>query len=208
MGPGDVFIADTGHNRVLLEKPNGSGGYTQSVVDSAGLSGPQGVAVDRYGEVFIADSGNRRMVLDKPNGLGGYTQSVVGVYASSASGLAVDASRDVFIADTKTNRVYEYAVGAPSANFSDTQSAVSFTVAFTDVSTAVSPATITGWSCNFGDGSPVSTQQNPSHTYASPGSFGVTLTVTESTGQTSTVGQGILVEPGACVADLPDGRAV
>jgi DNA-binding beta-propeller fold protein YncE len=43
---GDVFIADTGNNRVLLEKPNGSGGYTQSVVATAGLSAPQGVAVD------------------------------------------------------------------------------------------------------------------------------------------------------------------
>ncbi len=72
-----MFIADTGDNRVLVDKPNGSGGYTQSVVDDTGLYYPQGVAVDGSGDVFIADSGNSRVVVDKPNGSGGYTQSVV-----------------------------------------------------------------------------------------------------------------------------------
>jgi PKD repeat protein len=55
------------------------------------------------------------------------------------------------------------------ANFFAAQGAGSLTFAFTDASTAVSPATITGWSWNFGDGSPVSTQQNPSHAYGSTG---------------------------------------
>ena len=45
-GSGDVFIADSYHHRVVVEKPNGSGGYTQRVVD-AGLHSPYGVAVDR-----------------------------------------------------------------------------------------------------------------------------------------------------------------
>ena len=35
----DVFIADAGYNRVVVAKPNGSGGYTQSVI-GAGLSQP------------------------------------------------------------------------------------------------------------------------------------------------------------------------
>ena len=76
-GSGDVFIADTGNGRVVVDKPNGSGGYTQSVVDDTGLSDPEGVAVDGSGDVFIADTGNSRVVVDKPNGSGGYTQSVV-----------------------------------------------------------------------------------------------------------------------------------
>ena len=52
------------------------------------------------------------------------------------------------------------------------------TVQFTDQSTG-NP---TGWSWNFGDGSAVSTSQNPSHTYTTGGSFTVALTVTNVTG--------------------------
>jgi PKD repeat protein len=47
-------------------------------------------------------------------------------------------------------------------------------VTFTDQS-AGSP---TGWSWNFGDGTPVSTQQNPTHVYSTPGTYNVSLTVT------------------------------
>ena len=38
---GDVFIADTWNDRVVVDKPNGSGGYTQSLVD-ADVSFPEG----------------------------------------------------------------------------------------------------------------------------------------------------------------------
>ncbi len=76
-GAGDVFIADTGNNRVVVDKPNGAGGYTQSVVDDTGLSDPEGVAVDGAGDVFIADTVDNQVVVDKPDGSGGYTQSVV-----------------------------------------------------------------------------------------------------------------------------------
>jgi len=48
------------------------------------------------------------------------------------------------------------------------------------------------WS--FGDGS-TSTQNNPSHTYAAAGTFAVTLTVTNSIGQTDSVSQFVTVPP-------------
>ena len=41
--------------------------------------------------------------------------------------------------------------------------------------------TITSWLWDFGDGQ-TSTLQNPSHVYATPGSYTVTLTVTNSDG--------------------------
>jgi hypothetical protein len=50
---GDVFISNTNDNRVLLYKPSGSLGYTQSVVDDTGLAHPHGVAVNASGDVFI-----------------------------------------------------------------------------------------------------------------------------------------------------------
>ena len=45
--------------------------------------------------------------------------------------------------------------------------------------------TITGYSWDFGDGSPLSTQADPAHTYA-PGIWTATLTVTDDQGATST----------------------
>ncbi|RMG75742.1 MAG: PKD domain-containing protein [Bacteroidetes bacterium] len=43
------------------------------------------------------------------------------------------------------------------------------------------------WEWDFGDGSPVSTQQNPSHTYPTAGIYDVTLRVTDSNGCTDSV---------------------
>lgn len=58
----------------------------------------------------------------------------------------------------------------PIANFTFTQ--VGRTVTFTNTSTNA-----TGYSWNFGDNTPVSTQANPVHTYANPGTYTVTLSV-------------------------------
>lgn len=52
-------------------------------------------------------------------------------------------------------------------------------VQFTDL-TSVYGTDLTAWEWDFGDGS-LSTEQNPSHTYSSPGSYTVTLSVTDAT---------------------------
>ena len=236
-GSGDVFIADTCNNRVVVDKPNGSGGYTQSVVDDTGLYYPRGVAVDGSGDVFIADTGNNRVVVDKPNGSGGYTQSVVdapacpsrmgwrstgpgtcssptptttGWWSTSPTARAATPrawstpacpprggggrwAGDVFIADTGNNRVVEHSTTAPTARFTSAQTAGSLSVAFTDASTAASPATITGGRGTSGTAARSRPQQNPSHPYGSTGTYTVSLTVTDSNGQTSTVTQQVVV---------------
>ncbi len=66
--------------------------------------------------------------------------------------------------------------GTPSANF--TSSTNGLTASFTDTSTNTG-GTNGSWSWNFGD-SATSTQQNPSHTYNSLGTYNVQLTVTDS----------------------------
>lgn len=73
--------------------------------------------------------------------------------------------------------------GAPTADFLFNADGLS--VSFTDASAAAGAATITGWSWAFGD-SDLSTQQNPSHVYAAPGDYTVTLTVTDSNGLQNT----------------------
>ncbi len=52
---------------------------------------------------------------------------------------------------------------------------------FTDISTAAN-SSVTGWSWDFGDGSPISTAQNPTHTYTTAGTYTVKLNVTTAAG--------------------------
>jgi len=77
----------------------------------------------------------------------------------------------------------------PTADFvgSPTSGTAPLTVQFTDQSTG-NP---TSWSWDFGDGG-TSTAQNPSHTYASPGTYTVSLTVSNSAGSDTLVRTGYI----------------
>jgi PKD repeat protein len=70
--------------------------------------------------------------------------------------------------------------GTVQANFSGTPTSgvAPLTVVFTDSSSG----TPTAWSWNFGDGGAAGTAQNPSHEYASPGIYSVTLTASNTAG--------------------------
>ncbi|TDH25495.1 PKD domain-containing protein [Segetibacter sp. 3557_3] len=67
----------------------------------------------------------------------------------------------------------------PIADFSstDTSGCLPFEARFTDAS----GGNVTQWEWNFGDGT-TSTQKNPSHLYASPGTYGIYLKVTNNVG--------------------------
>lgn len=75
---------------------------------------------------------------------------------------------------------------APQAGFTWTVTSVAArTVQFTDASTGGPP---TAWAWNFGDpasGSNTSTQQNPVHAFSTPGTYTVTLIVSNAAGSTS-----------------------
>lgn len=78
---------------------------------------------------------------------------------------------------------------APTADFTCTTSNLS--ADFTDQSWD-SDGNITAWVWDFGDGTS-STAQNPSHTYASGGTYTVTLTVTDDDDATDTTSQSVTV---------------
>ena len=81
---------------------------------------------------------------------------------------------------------------APTANFSFTTSGL--TANFTDSSTD-SDGSIASRSWNFGDGA-TSTTANPSHTYANPGTYTVTLTVTDNGGLQNSTSKPVTVSSG------------
>lgn len=73
----------------------------------------------------------------------------------------------------------------PTASFTNTPS--NLTVAFDGTSsTAADSATVTGFVWNYGDGSAAGSGVKPSHTYATAGTYQVTLTVTDSLSATGT----------------------
>jgi sugar lactone lactonase YvrE len=119
---GNVFIADSGNNRVRMVDRGGiirtvAGNTTGFSGDegpalSAGLSFPVDVAADALGNIFIADRGNFRVRHISPDGV---IHSAAGVSddggpANAAqlnypNGIAVDAAGNLFIADTDSQRV-------------------------------------------------------------------------------------------------------
>lgn len=88
----------------------------------------------------------------------------------------------------------------PAAAFSGQGSQLSYN--FTDNS----PSAASSWLWDFGDGN-VSTQQNPSHTYAIPGNYTVCLTITNACGSDSTCStfNATCPLPSAAFSDSTDG---
>jgi PKD repeat protein len=89
----------------------------------------------------------------------------------------------------------------PVAGFESTpmSGTVPLPVQFTDTSTN-SP---TAWRWDFGDNSPVSTAQHPSHVYAGPGAYSVTMTASNASGSSTTTWTGAI---SAIAAPPPPGQ--
>jgi len=104
-GGGNVYIVD--FDLVLKQTPS-TGGYTQSVVPTSGLSSTTAVAVDGSGNVYIADYVSSQVVKETLSA-GGYTQRVVANAANNGlnrpTAVAVDGNGNVYISDTGRTRV-------------------------------------------------------------------------------------------------------
>ena len=113
-----------------------------------------------------------------PPGFDGNTQVI-------AAALFVDQTTD---ADT-----VDFNVVLPVADFSSNIVCETNPTVFTDLSTA-GTGTIASWSWDFGD-SNTSSLQNPTHTYANPGTYPVELTITTDAGCTDTYTADAIVNP-------------
>lgn len=113
-GSGDLYLADTGNNRVLKETFS-SGSWSESVVQTSALSYPSAVALDGAGNLYIADTGNNRVLEEIASG-NTYAETTVPNSATFPEGIAVDASGNVYIADAGNNRILEETFSAGSWN--------------------------------------------------------------------------------------------
>ncbi|WP_440951430.1 6-bladed beta-propeller [Methanosphaerula subterraneus] len=112
-GIGNIYVADTGNNRI--QKFTSTGRYltqwnsTGSEVGT--LSAPHSIAVDQYGNVYVADTGNNR--IQKFTSTGTFITSW-GNFGSgngqfnALSGIAVDKGGSVYVADTGNNRIQKF----------------------------------------------------------------------------------------------------
>ncbi|HAO79346.1 MAG TPA: hypothetical protein DCQ92_10275 [Verrucomicrobia subdivision 3 bacterium] len=124
---GNLYIADTGNNRIRKVDTNGiittvagksSLGFSGDggAATNATLYNPYGIMVDTNGNLFIADTGNNRVRKVDTNGI---ITTVAGKSSATFSGdggaatnagvsaydVAVDAGGNLFIADRSNNRV-------------------------------------------------------------------------------------------------------
>lgn len=94
--------------------------------------------------------------------------------------------------DTITDSVTVFPM--PNANFNVNEVCQNATTIFTDTSTVTSGA-ITNWSWTFGDGSPASTIQNPTHIYTNYGVYNVSLTATTNNGCKHSITKNATIHP-------------
>ncbi len=105
-------------------------------------------------------------------------------------------THDVVVASPKPTASFTYSPATPD---------VGDPVIFTNTSTTTAPATIMGWSWNFGDGTTPSISQNPTHSYSAVGTYTVSLTVTDSNNETSSAyTKQITVGPPVMVYSYPN----
>jgi sugar lactone lactonase YvrE len=104
-GYGNVYIADTGNNRVVELPWTGSGYGPQTTLSIAGLFDPMGVAVDGAGNLYVVSNGNNKVVKLPWTGNGYGPQTKVGTGLNGPSYVTVDAIGNVYITDTLDGRV-------------------------------------------------------------------------------------------------------
>ncbi len=122
---GDLFVADTGNNRVL-EFPNGAGTGVAAVrvygqpnmnsslspaqVTAQTLAAPRGLFVDAGSNLYVVDTGNNRVVVfaytENAPPYGAQAAYILGgSVLKSPVDVSVDSTGDIYVSDSSDNRV-------------------------------------------------------------------------------------------------------
>jgi DNA-binding beta-propeller fold protein YncE len=105
----DVYVADTGNNRVVHVAAQGNGPQQTAVLSFTGLNSPHGVALDQYvtGTVYVTDSGNNRVLKLKTDPNTQVTTQSILPFAglNNPRGVALDGQGNLYVVDSGNNRV-------------------------------------------------------------------------------------------------------
>ena len=134
---------------------------------------------------------------DYNTGIDNTTVSPIHFYAPGNYSVQLVAHSPSGCSDTIVHSIAVYS--KPVANFSTTSPCLAQSAVFND-SSHVAGDTITGWSWNFADSSPLGTTQNISHPYLSPGTYPASLIATSNKGCKDTVILNVNIHP------LPDAQ--
>jgi DNA-binding beta-propeller fold protein YncE len=108
---GNVYITDSGNNRVLKETL-AAGTYTESTVPTSTLNFPYGIVVDGVGNIYVADPNNQRILKETPSA-GSYTESTIPTSTLNYPYVpGVDGAGNLYIADCDNNRVLKETLSA------------------------------------------------------------------------------------------------
>ena len=172
-----VYVGAEDGNLYSLSRTTGSLNWKYTT-GNAITSSP---AIGKNGSIYFGSADNNIYSVSK-NGALQWTYTTKDEVNSSP---AIGSNGLLYIGSSEG---YLYAIGAEStttltADFSATPTSGEspLTVKFTDESVG----NVSSWQWDFGDGN-TSTEQNPSHTYNSGGSFTIILTVTDASGPTDT----------------------
>ncbi|MFZ0817936.1 MAG: NHL repeat-containing protein, partial [Candidatus Sulfotelmatobacter sp.] len=124
---GDVFVVDTGNNRIVEVTAQGVASVVTITGLSPALSAPTGIAMDGSGNLYVVDTGNNRVVEITAAGAGSAI-STGAVTLSAPKGMALDQSGDIFISDAGNNRIVEVTSGGSAAALTITVSSGSSTL--------------------------------------------------------------------------------
>jgi RHS repeat-associated protein len=113
-GSSDVWVADSGNNRLQVFSENGK--HIKNVsklgTNPGEVKHPQGITFDAKGNLWVADTGNNR--LEEWSSTGAFKEVFAGIPEVPGSllkepeGVAIDAEGNAFIADTGDHRIVKY----------------------------------------------------------------------------------------------------
>jgi RHS repeat-associated protein len=112
---GNIWVADTGNNRIQKFNPKGEFLFKFGTLGSAAgqLKGPKGIAFDPSGNILVVDSGNNRIQKFSPQGAYisqfGSLGSENGKF-NNPTAIAIT-SGGVWVTDTGNNRVQRFNIG-------------------------------------------------------------------------------------------------
>jgi tripartite motif-containing protein 71 len=118
---GNVYVADTGNDRVVELSPAGAaiGEWGTKGTADGHFRAPAGIAVDAAGDVYVLDSENDRVEVFEADGRflakWGLRGTAPGEF-SQPTAIAVDCDGDVYVADTNNNRVERFDLLDPHAS--------------------------------------------------------------------------------------------